>query len=66
MSFANTWINPYNSLMKLTQDPVSGALTGTYSSTTDGSGTYDVTGWASLSNATTAAPVMKYLPWPDR
>ena len=55
MSFANTWINPYNSLMKLTQDPVSGALTGSYSSTTDGSGTYDVTGWASLADATTAA-----------
>lgn len=41
--------------MKLTQDPVSGALTGSYSSTTDGSGTYDVTGWASLADATTAA-----------
>ena len=52
MSFINPWVNSYNSLMKLQQDPVSGILKGTYSSTTGGTGTYDVIGWASLKDAT--------------
>ncbi len=52
MSFATPWINSYNSIMTLTQDPVTGMLTGTYASTTGGTGTYDVIGWASLQEAT--------------
>lgn len=52
MSFAIPWINSYNSIMKLTQDPVTGMLSGTYASTTGGTGTYDVIGWASLLEAT--------------
>jgi Avidin family len=55
MTFPSTWINSFNSLVKLSQDPVTGFLQGTYSSTTDGSGTYDVVGWASLSDPTPAA-----------
>lgn len=52
MSFATPWINSYNSIMNLVQDSVTGMLTGTYASTTGGTGTYDVIGWASLQNAT--------------
>ncbi len=55
MSFTTPWINSYKSLMKLSQDPVSGMLRGTYASTTGGTGTYDVIGWASLQDATPAA-----------
>ncbi|MEO8770089.1 MAG: avidin/streptavidin family protein [Ferruginibacter sp.] len=55
MSFTTAWINSYHSLMKLTQDPVTGMLNGTYASTTGGTGTYDVIGWASLQDATPAA-----------
>ena len=55
MSFTNPWINIYNSVMDLTQDPTTGMLKGTYRSTTDGSGTYDVVGWASLTNPTADA-----------
>ncbi|MEO6670890.1 MAG: avidin/streptavidin family protein [Ferruginibacter sp.] len=54
MSFTTAWVNSYHSLMKLKQDPVSGMLIGTYSSTTGGTGTYDVVGWASLQDATPA------------
>ena len=52
MSFATPWVNSYNSIMKLIQDPVTGMLSGTYASTTGGTGTYDVIGWASLQEAT--------------
>ena len=55
MNFATAWINSYHSLMKLNQDPVTGMLKGTYASTTGGTGTYDVIGWASLQDATPAA-----------
>ena len=55
MSFTQPWINAYNSLLDLQQDPITGMLRGTYSSTTGGSGTYNVIGWASLQNATPAA-----------
>jgi len=48
MSFNIYWINNYNSLLFLRQDPVTGKLQGTYSSTTGGTGTYNVTGWAAL------------------
>ncbi len=51
MSFTHPWINPYNSIMDVTQDAVTGRLSGTYRSTTGGSGTYDVVGWASLADA---------------
>jgi hypothetical protein len=53
MSFATPWVNSYNSIIKLEQDPTTGMLTGTYASTTGGTGTYDVVGWASLQDATT-------------
>jgi hypothetical protein len=55
MGLSNAWINSYNSLMKLQQDPVTGMLTGTYSSTTGGTGTYDIVGWAALNKPTTKA-----------
>lgn len=55
MSNTKAWINSYHSLMKLYQDPVTGLLKGTYASTTGGTGTYDVLGWASLQEATPAA-----------
>lgn len=55
MSNTKAWINSYHSLMKLNQDPVTGMLKGTYASTTGGTGTYDVLGWASLQDATPAA-----------
>lgn len=55
MSFTTAWVNSYHSLMKLNQDPVTGMLKGTYASTTGGTGTYDVIGWASLQDATPAA-----------
>lgn len=55
MSFTNPWINTYNSIMNLVQNPVTGMLKGVYSSTTDGSGTYDVIGWASLTDASNTA-----------
>jgi hypothetical protein len=48
----SAWINSYNSLMKLSQDPTTGMLIGTYASTTGGTGTYDVVGWTSLPSAT--------------
>lgn len=52
MSFTTPWINSYNSVMTVAQDPTTGMLKGTYASTTGGSGTYDVIGWASLKDAT--------------
>ncbi len=55
MSFINPWINTYNSIMDLVQDPITGMLKGSYRSTTDGSGTYDVIGWASLTDASNNA-----------
>lgn len=55
MNNTKAWINSYHSLMKLNQDPVTGMLKGTYASTTGGTGTYDVLGWASLQEATPAA-----------
>ena len=50
MSFNTLWINSYKSVINLSQDPISGQLTGTYRSTTGGTGTYDVIGWASLND----------------
>lgn len=50
MSFKTPWINSYKSIINLSQDPISGQLTGTYRSTTGGTGTYDVIGWASLND----------------
>lgn len=55
MSFKTAWVNAYDSIMKLNQDPVTGMLKGTYASSTGGTGTYDVIGWASLQDATPAA-----------
>jgi hypothetical protein len=55
MSINNTWINSYHSVMRLSQDPITGKLTGTYSSTTGGTGTYNVVGWAALLNPTESA-----------
>jgi hypothetical protein len=55
MSFENAWINEYHSLIQLKQDPITGMLSGKYSSTTGGTGTYDVVGWASLDNPTEQA-----------
>lgn len=55
MSFDNSWVNEYHSLIQIKQDPVNGMLTGLYSSTTGGTGTYDVVGWASLQDPTEKA-----------
>ncbi|BDQ11407.1 avidin/streptavidin family protein [Sediminibacterium sp. TEGAF015] len=55
MSINNSWVNEYHSLLQLKQDPTTGMLSGLYSSTTGGIGTYDVVGWASLHEPTEQA-----------
>ncbi len=55
MSVTGTWINVYDSKMQLTQDPDTGLITGTYSSTTGSTGTYSVLGYATSKSPTTDA-----------
>lgn len=55
MSINNSWVNEYHSLIQLKQDPATGMLSGLYSSTTGGTGTYEVVGWASLHEPTEQA-----------
>lgn len=55
MGFITDWVNSYHSVMNLVQDPKTGLLKGIYSSTTGGTGTYEVVGWSALTNPTPMA-----------
>ncbi len=54
MAIAQNWHNSYGSLLTLELNNKTGALIGTYASTTGGTGTYDVVGWCALNSATEA------------
>lgn len=45
------WVNSYCSLVRLSSDPTSGKITGTYSSHTGSTGTYNVVGFAGQQEA---------------
>lgn len=55
MAIKGSWINSYGSIMTLDQDPATGILTGTYASTTGGTGTYDVVGCSAIGAAIPSA-----------